>query len=103
MTRPALLDTDTVDAWREAHRAWFARDGHLAREVTLKSLVVRDDLLEAVGRMSERLEHHAVVSIEGDVVTFELWTHDRGGLTHLDLDFAEGLDRLVTERLGPNA
>jgi pterin-4a-carbinolamine dehydratase len=28
-------------------------------------------------------------------VSFELWTHDRGGLTALDLEYAQTLDELI--------
>jgi len=30
-------------------------------------------------------------------VRFDVWTHDQGGLTQLDLDYAEGLDSLIEE------
>jgi len=31
---------------------------------------------------------------------FELWTHDRGGLTQLDLEYAEGLDSIIDNDFG---
>jgi pterin-4a-carbinolamine dehydratase len=47
---------------------------------------------------AERLDHHPVVSVGYCQLRFELWTHDRGGVTRLDLDYAEALDEIVATR-----
>jgi pterin-4a-carbinolamine dehydratase len=31
-------------------------------------------------------------------VRLVLWTHDRGGITRLDLEYADAFDRLLDER-----
>jgi 4a-hydroxytetrahydrobiopterin dehydratase len=47
--------------------------------------------------LAERLDHHPVVTLGYRKVRFELWTHDQGGLTQLDLDYAEGLEALLAD------
>ena len=52
-------------------------------------------LIEAQVELAERLDHHPDVTFSYRRLRFEVWTHDRDGLTQLDLDYAEGLDVLI--------
>jgi 4a-hydroxytetrahydrobiopterin dehydratase len=53
--------------------------------------------VQAQVALAERLDHHPVVTLGYRKVRFELWTHDQGGLTQLDLEYAEGLDELLAD------
>jgi pterin-4a-carbinolamine dehydratase len=44
------------------------------------------------------MDHHPDVVVGYCRVRFELWTHDRAGLTQLDLDYADELDEIVSSR-----
>ncbi len=53
--------------------------------------------IEFVGRVAERAEavqHHPDILIRFSKVTLTLSTHDAGGLSQRDLDFARDSDRL---------
>jgi 4a-hydroxytetrahydrobiopterin dehydratase len=52
-------------------------------------------LIQAQVALAERLDHHPVVTFSYRRLRFELWTHDRDGLTQLDLDYAEALDSII--------
>ena len=54
-------------------------------------------LLSAQVPIAERLNHHPLVTVGYNKLVFELWTHDRDGLTQLDLDYAEALEKLITD------
>jgi hypothetical protein len=82
VTRPDLVDAAALDEWLGAHHDWQLRDGHLVREV----------------EPAERLDHHPVVNVGYCQLRFELWTHDRDGVTQLDLDYAGVLEDVISTR-----
>jgi 4a-hydroxytetrahydrobiopterin dehydratase len=98
VTRPELLEGAALEQWLGAHRAWALRDGHLVRELRTTDYPSSIELLAALVEPAERLDHHPVVSVGYCQLRFELWTHDRGGVTRLDLDYAEALDEIVATR-----
>ena len=90
MTRPALLDTATVDAaLREADSPW-ARDGDkLAVEFQFPTFMDAIGFVVTVAENAERLNHHPDIDVRYTTVRLVVWTHDQGGLTELDLQLAE--------------
>ena len=95
MTRPELLDASVVESWLTAHEKWRVEDSHLVREIETTDYPSGARLIQAQVPLAERLDHHPVATLGYRRVRVELWTHDRDGLTQLDLDYAEGLDALI--------
>jgi pterin-4a-carbinolamine dehydratase len=95
LTRPARLDVRVVEEWTTAHSRWDVIEGHLIRHVRTSDYASGARIIGAQVALAERLDHHPVVTFEYRRLRFELWTHDRDGLTQLDLDYAEGLDALL--------
>ncbi len=96
MTRPERLADGVVEAWITAHPAWRVEESHLVREITTTDYPSGARLIQSQVALAEGLDHHPNVTLGYRRVRFELWTHDRDGLTQLDLDYAEGLDAIVT-------
>ena len=97
MTRPPRLDDGAVAAWLGEHRRWHLEGGHLVAEVVTRDYPSSVRILDAQVELAERLAHHPIVTLGWRRLRFELWTHDRGGLTRLDLDYGEGLDAVLQE------
>lgn len=95
MSRPARLEDDVVDEWREQHPWWRREGGHLVRELRTKDYPSSVEIVRAQVGLAQRLDHHPIVTLGYCALRFELWTHDRDGLTQLDLDYAAGLDSLI--------
>lgn len=95
MIRPERLDDDIVQSWTAAHANWRVEDSHLVREIRTTDYPSGAQLIQAQVTLAENLDHHPIVTLEYRRVRFELWTHDQGGLTQLDLDYAEGLDSII--------
>ena len=95
MTRPGLLDDGVVREWLTDHPAWRVDEGHLVREISTTDYPSGPRLIEAQVALAEGLNHHPDVTLGYRRVRFEVWTHDQGGLTTLDLQYAEGLDSLI--------
>ena len=95
MTRPARLEDRVVAAWTTAHPHWAIEDSHLVRYVKTTDYPSGARLLQAQVVLAEGLDHHPDVTFSYRRLRFELWTHDRDGLTQLDLDYAEGLVSII--------
>lgn len=100
MKRPARLDQTIVDEWLSRHVAWTLVEGHLVREVRTKDYSSAAALVHDQVSLAERLDHHPILTLGYCEVRVELWTHDRDGITQLDLDYAEGFEELVRHALG---
>ena len=95
MSRPEPLAPAVVADWLIDHPAWSLERGHLTRTVRLRNYRDGAHLVGAQVDLAEYLDHHPVVTLGYREVHLELWTHDREGVTSLDLDYAEGFEELV--------
>lgn len=95
MTRPTLLEQPVIDDWLSRHTAWSLVDGHLVREVQAPSHSSAASLVRGQVPLAQRLDHHAILTLGYRDLRVELWTHDRNGITQLDVEYAEGFDQLV--------
>jgi 4a-hydroxytetrahydrobiopterin dehydratase len=100
MTRPPLLEPETLNEWLTTHPQWLLAAGHLVREVATIDYPNSVRIIEAQVGLAEDLDHHPVILLGYRSLRFEVWTHDRGGLTELDLDYARGLDEILEQRFG---
>ena len=94
MTRPSRLSEEDLDKWRAEHPRWSVVESRLVRQVPI-SFASGARLISQLVALSDRLDHHPKVTIEYSQTTIELWTHDQGGITALDLEFADGVDAFV--------
>jgi 4a-hydroxytetrahydrobiopterin dehydratase len=97
VTRPALLDEDVLRGWMNVHPLWRVEDSHLVRDIATVDYPSGARLITAQVQLAESLNHHPDVTLGYRRVRFEVWTHDQGGLTQLDLDYADGLDIIIEE------
>jgi 4a-hydroxytetrahydrobiopterin dehydratase len=95
------LDEAVVGEWLADHRSWHLEEGHLIREFDTVDYPSSVTLVESTVATAEELDHHPIITIGYRHLRFELWTHDRGGLTHSDLDYANFLDALVSGEFAP--
>jgi 4a-hydroxytetrahydrobiopterin dehydratase len=95
LSRPEQLDEADVATWLATRPRWRLERGHLWRDVHTSTYPSAIELLAAQVLFAERLNHHPIVTVGYKTLTFELWTHDRDGITQLDLDYAEALDNII--------
>ncbi len=75
---------------------WQRQGGHIERVVLARDFKSALDLIQRVGDVAEREDHHPDLHLESyRRVTFRLSTHDAGGLTHNDFVLAREIDRLI--------
>jgi 4a-hydroxytetrahydrobiopterin dehydratase len=95
--RPPRLDDALVALWLKSHTNWTVSDGHLVFEHPVR-YEVGCALATASVPVAEELDHHPFLTVGYNHLRIELWTHDKNGLTQLDLTFAEFVDSFLSTR-----
>ncbi len=67
----------------------------VSREVKFKNFKKAMKFVGKVAELAEDEGHHPDIHIHYNKVTFELWTHDIGGLSENDFIMAAKIDRLL--------
>ena len=98
---PRLSDDEVRDAL--AHiPLWTGDADRITRTVGLAP-GEGDELRAAVMAVADAMDHHPVIDVEGNAMTFTVWTHSEGGVTKKDLDLADRIDAVVAGQPQPNA
>ena len=95
MGRRDLLTDDQVAAALADLPDWTLVDGRLRAEFTFADFAEAFAFMAAVAPVAEELDHHPDWSNVWNRVTVDLWTHDRGGLTGLDVELATRMSVLA--------
>jgi len=96
MKREVLTAEQTVSAVRELPE-WTVVAGGLERTFEFGDFVRAFSFMTATAMHCERLDHHPEWSNVYGTVRVRLTTHDRGGITGLDVALAELMESLADE------
>ena len=100
MTR-RVLDSSELERALTDHPAWRIEQGKLRRELTFPSFVEAFSFMSAMAIVSETLDHHPEWSNVYNRVVIELTTHDAGGLTARDVEWAAQADAVLAGATRP--
>ncbi|APU18905.1 4a-hydroxytetrahydrobiopterin dehydratase [Actinoalloteichus sp. GBA129-24] len=90
-----LLSDDEIDK-ALTHLADWRRDGtELVRRVDLPSFTEAVAVVNRVAEIAESEDHHPDIDIRYSTLVFRLSTHSAGGITRLDVNFAQEIDNVV--------
>lgn len=90
-----LLDPGQIASALEGLPQWSWTDGKLHRSFRFSDFVSAFDWMTHVAVEAERLDHHPNWSNVYSQVEVTLWTHDRGGVTDLDVALATFMESAV--------
>jgi len=93
--RPVPLDPDQLDSAVGRLVDWQVVDGRLHKVFTFGDFGCAFGFMAAAATYAEKVNHHPEWSNVYSTVTVDLVTHDAGGITELDVDFARRLDELA--------
>jgi len=96
MGRRDLLTADEVTDALAALPDWSLVDGKFHAEFRFADFVQAFAFMTAVAPVAEELDHHPEWSNVWNTVKVDLWTHDSGGLTALDVELASRMSALAT-------
>jgi 4a-hydroxytetrahydrobiopterin dehydratase len=92
----SLLDSGQLACALEGLPQWSSTDGKLHRSFRFSDFVSAFDWMTHVAGEAERLGHHPNWSNVYNQVEVTLWTHDKGGVTELDVALATFMESAVT-------
>lgn len=98
MTARERLSDDAIDRALAALPGWERRDDAISRTFEFPAFMDGIAFVQRVAEAAERADHHPDVDIRWRKVTCALSTHDRGGVTELDVALAREIDGLANAR-----
>lgn len=88
------LSTDEIAQALAALPEWSARGDRLHRELKFASFVEAFGFMASMALVSESMNHHPNWSNVYNRVEIDLFTHDAGGVTELDVQWAKRAEAL---------
>ncbi len=79
-------------------KGWQLREGKLRKVYQFKDFVDAFTFMTRVAFASENLQHHPEWFNVYNKVTIDLVTHDVGGISNLDIELANQIDRLYAQK-----
>ncbi|MFM8234136.1 MAG: 4a-hydroxytetrahydrobiopterin dehydratase [Holophagaceae bacterium] len=74
---------------------WDTHDNHLVRKVRTSDFISGLNLVTAIAREAEDLQHHPDIKLGWGYLEIVLTTHDKKSLTPKDYELAERIDKLI--------
>ena len=90
-----ILDPDQLaDALRTLD-GWTVDEGMLKKRSTFENFAASLAYVNRVGELAEAADHHPDIAFGWGYAELSLTTHDRGGITDVDISLARSIDRLM--------
>ena len=93
MRRP-ILDPGNREEQLKRCPVWRNEGNQISRTFKFSSYLEGVHFVNALAKFAEEANHHPDVLITYRSVTVTLTTHDHGGVTILDVEMAERIDRI---------
>jgi len=90
------LDDGAIEAGLRRLNGWRAAGGKLQKRFEFADFAESLAFVNAAGELAETADHHPDIKLGWGYAEFEITTHDRGGITDLDLALAKQIDELKT-------
>ena len=98
MTR--RLEGEELDRQLAELSSWTRAGESITRTIEFPDFPTAIRAVNAVAADAEAMDHHPDIDIRWRKVTFTLSTHSEGGLTQLDIELANQIDRFGDEFSG---
>lgn len=92
--RPQQLSEDEIQQRLSSLATWTLKDNTLYREFKFGNFIRAFAFMAAAALEAEKMNHHPDWRNVYNTIFVHLNTHDAGGITELDFELAEKLDKL---------
>lgn len=98
----SLAKSEDVQNWLEKFPEWKLGQDHsvpcLERTYAFKTYLASIACTQEIANAAEEMDHHPTILIQWRKITISLYTHDKGGITHLDFQLAEKMEKIYENR-----
>jgi 4a-hydroxytetrahydrobiopterin dehydratase len=93
MQRQILTEAGLADALRGLD-GWTAENKQLKKRFSFGNFAQALDFVNRIGALAEAADHHPDVTFGWGYAEIALTTHDRGGVTDVDVSLAKLIDQI---------
>lgn len=97
------LTADEIELELSRLAGWKLAGGKLRREYRFHDFVEAWGWMSSAALVIQQMDHHPEWSNTWADVRVDLWTHDAGGVTRMDVELARRLEALAARVLRPGA
>jgi len=94
----ALSEQEVVSFLDKNLKDWTLEEKTITRDFKFKTFVEAFSFMTAVALEAEKLDHHPDWSNSYNKVSISLTNHEAKGITQLDFDLANKIDRIFTQK-----
>jgi 4a-hydroxytetrahydrobiopterin dehydratase len=98
--RPVKLSEDEIAKALSNLPGWRFEGGKLHRGYKFTDFVTAFAFMTSAALVAEGMDHHPEWFNVWNAVRIDLWTHDAGGVTRLDVQLAQRIEELAGRQLG---
>ena len=91
----SLIEKSQLDLFIEKNPSWIIDNKTIKKEFKFDNFIDAFGFMSKVAILSEKLNHHPDWQNTYNVVSINLTTHDKGGITTNDIKLAESIDKLI--------
>lgn len=89
-----ILEPDELSAQLQMLSDWKAEGKILKKQLKFENFAAALDFVNRVGRLAESADHHPDITFGWGYADIALTTHDRGGITAVDVALAKRIDEI---------
>lgn len=89
-----LLEEKELSAAVDGLSGWRTENGQLTRRWKFENFAESLAFVNRVGDLAEAADHHPDITFGWGYAEIALTTHDRGGVTDVDIDLAKKIDEI---------
>jgi len=94
MKRELISDDSLSAALKTLADGWRAEENKLRRHFKFETFAAALDFVNRVGSLAEQADHHPDICFGWGYANLELTTHDRNGITDVDIALAQRIDSI---------
>ena len=91
----SLIEKSQLDLFIENNPSWIIDNKTIKKEFKFDNFIDAFGFMSKVAILSEKLDHHPDWQNTYNIVSINLTTHDKGGITTNDIKLAESIDKLI--------
>jgi 4a-hydroxytetrahydrobiopterin dehydratase len=99
-SRPGRLSEAEIEAALSKLPGWRFEDGKLHRGYKFADFATAFAFMTGAALVAQGMDHHPEWFNVWNAVRIDLWTHDAGGVTTLDVRLAQRMEELAGRQLG---
>ena len=88
------LSTDELTAALKSIDGWFIEDEFLKKQLKFENFASALEFVNRVGALAESADHHPDITFGWGYADIALTTHDRSGITDVDIVLARKIDEI---------